>query len=128
MPFQESKYNPEYCEIATKVLADGESLAAVAAEIGICRATLYNWRDTHPEFSLALRIGLQKAQRDWEKLGKQGIKGELDKFSAPAWIFTMKNRFRDDYAEDKSEQDNHAIVEELQALRADLDAKNKKEY
>lgn len=42
MSWQESKYKPEYCEVAAKVLAGGESYAAVCAELDICRSTLYN--------------------------------------------------------------------------------------
>ena len=99
--WQESTYKPEYCDIAIKVLAAGESYAAVCDEVGCCRATLYNWRDTHPDFARALNFGLQKSQREFEKVGLSGIKGEYDKFSPSPWIFTMKNRFREDYAEDK---------------------------
>lgn len=108
-------YKPEYCEVASKVLAGGESLAAVCAELDICRATLYNWRDSYPEFASALNRGLQKAQRDWENLGRQGIQGDLEKFSASPWIFTMKNRFRDDYQDDKKEDKGIAdsFVEKL---------------
>jgi hypothetical protein len=104
MAWQVSEYKPEYCEIAASVLAGGESLAAVCAELNCCRKTLYNWRDAHPEFADALHIGLQKAQRDWEALGRSGIQGDIDKFSASPWIFTMKNRFRDDYQDDKKEE------------------------
>jgi hypothetical protein len=96
-----SGYKPEYCEIAAKVLADGESLAAVCAELDICRATLYKWRDDFPEFANALNKGLQKAQREWERIGREGITGQIDKFGASPFIFTMKNRFRDDYKEDR---------------------------
>jgi len=95
------KYKPEMCEIAAKVLAGGESLAAVCAELEITRSTLYEWKDNHPAFRDALEIGLQKAQRDWERMGRNGIEGNYEKFSASPWIFTMKNRFRADYQEDK---------------------------
>lgn len=108
MPWQEPDYKPEYCEIASKVLAGGESLAAVCAELDICRATLYRWRDAFPDFANALNRGLQKAQRDWERLGREGIQGDRDKFSATPWIFTMKNRFRDDYADDKQDKKDDA--------------------
>ncbi len=95
------------CAVAAKVLAEGESLAAVCAELEVTRSTLYEWREHHPEFRDALEIGLQKAQRDWERLGRNGIEGNLEKFSASPWIFTMKNRFRDDYKEDKE----HHVVD-----------------
>ncbi len=93
MPFQLSEFKPEYCEIATKVLANGESLAAICDE---------------------LDIGLQKAQRDWERIGREGVVGNIDKFAASTWIFTMKNRFRDDYKEEKAEPTlNESLVEKL---------------
>jgi len=109
-----NKYRPEMCKIATEVLANGESLAAVCAELEVTRSTLYEWRDNHPEFAEALSIGLLKAQRDWEKIGKDGVMGEIEKFGGTAWIFTMKNRFRDDYAEDKDKNAGAAsIVEQI---------------
>jgi hypothetical protein len=110
-----SSFKPEFCDIAVNVLATGESLAAICDELDICRTTLYEWRDKHPEFAQAIQKGLQKAQRDWERLGREGITGNLDKFSTTGWIFTMKNRFRADYAEDKSESKtlSDTIVEKL---------------
>lgn len=108
-----SKYKPEYCKIATKVLANGESLAAVCCELDISRPTLYKWRDDNPEFAEALAKGLQKAQRDWERLGKQGIEGEIKNFQGSSWIFTMKNRFRADYAEEKNDDGKNTIIEKL---------------
>lgn len=107
-------YKPEYCEIATKVLSDGESFAAVCDELDICRKTLYNWRDSHPDFASALNRGLQKAQRDWEKIGRAGICGEIEKFGGSPWIFTMKNRFREDYGvEEKDKGAAHSLVERI---------------
>jgi hypothetical protein len=109
-----STYKPEYCDTAAKVLAGGESLAAVCAELDITRTTLYEWREIYPDFDEACKRGLMKAQRDWEQLGRDGIMGNLEKFSASPWIFTMKNRFRDDYQEDKEPKTvNDSIVEKL---------------
>jgi len=115
MPFQESLYKPEYCDVAIKVLADGESLAAICCELDVCRDTLYEWRDKHPDFAKAIKTGLQKSQRVWEAIGKDGVTGKIEKFGGAPWIFTMKNRFRADYAEDKSESKtiSDSIVEKL---------------
>jgi hypothetical protein len=113
--WQESEYKPEYCEIAAKVFAQGKSKAAVCAKLDISRPTLYNWCAKYPEFDQAVNRGMQKAQEYWEDLGEQGIKGDIEKFGAAPWIFTMKNRFREDYAEDKSESNTvpEAIVMQL---------------
>lgn len=109
-----NKYTKEMCDLAEKVLSDGESLAAVCAELNITRTTLYDWRDNNPEFSEAIDRGLVKCQRYWEKIGKRGITGKYEKFSGAPWIFTMKNRFRNDYKEDKEvKSDNSALIEKL---------------
>lgn len=109
-----NKYHKDMCAIAAKVLADGESLAGVCAELDITRTTLYEWRDTHSEFREAIERGLQKAQRNWEEIGRDGILGNYEKFNASSWIFTMKNRFRADYAEEKdTKQDDKSVVEML---------------
>lgn len=97
----EAKYRAEFCDIARDVLSRGKSLAAVCSRLDICRATLYEWRDSNPEFAKAINSGLQKAQEYWEDIGEQGITGQIEKFGGAPWIFTMKNRFRADYAEDK---------------------------
>lgn len=109
-----TKYAPEYCDVARKVLGDGESIAALCAELQIVRQTFYTWRDKHPEFNDAVEVGLMEAQRVWEKIGRDGITGEYDRFGGSPWIFTMKNRFRHDYQEEKSEQlSNASVIEKL---------------
>ena len=97
-------YHEGLCDIAIAVLAGGESLAAVADELDICRTTLYEWRGKHPEFERAIQKGLLKSQRHWERVGGDGIVGNLEKFAAAPWVFTMKSRFREDYAEEKAEK------------------------
>jgi hypothetical protein len=98
------KYNSAYCSKAIDILASGESFAAVCAELDICRTTLYEWREKHPEFDAALLKGLQKSQRVWERIGKDGICGDVKNFAGTPWMFVMKNRFRDDYKEDKADK------------------------
>ena len=110
-----NKYNPDMCEKAIEVLANGESLAAVCCELDITRETLRVWRETHTEFGEAIEKGLMKSQRVWERLGQEGIKGYYERFSSAPWIFTMKNRFRDDYKDDSKEQKptSDSLVEKL---------------
>lgn len=108
------KYRPEMCATAQEILSSGKSLAAVCAALNVCRDTLYEWRDTHPDFAKALKIGLQHAQAYWEQIGEDGITGKYEKFGGAPWMFTMKNRFRDDYKEDKEPKTvADSIVEKL---------------
>lgn len=109
-----NKYRPEMCQKAIEVLSGGESIVAVAAELGVSRVTVYEWKDTHPEFNAAINIGLAHGQRKWEAIGKQGITGGYERFSATAWMFTMKNRFREDYREEKEAKSvSDTIVDKL---------------
>ncbi len=111
-----SEFRPEYCAIAENVLANGESKAAVCAELEISKQTLYDWQDMHPEFKEAIEIGLYKSQRDWEAIGRNAALGGVDKFPQSSWIFTMKNRFRDDYAEEKKEDKQDAAASLLENI------------
>ena len=102
-----SVYTSEMSEIATSIMSQGGSKTEVAAEIGIDRTTLYDWCDPKnesyiPEFSNAIKRGQALAEAWWEKMGRTAAFGGIDKFSAPAWIFTMKNRFRENYADDQN--------------------------
>lgn len=108
------KYKVEYGQLAVEILAKGKSLAAVCAHLNISRPTLYEWRDRFPEFKKSIELGLQKAQVYWENIGEDGITGNIKNFGGSPWIFTMKNRFRDDYAEEKEHKSvSDSIVEKL---------------
>jgi len=111
-----SAFKPEYCEIAERVLASGESLAAVCCEIGCGRTTLYDWRDRHPEFAASLEYGVQMSQRVWEEKGRAGIDGETERFAGTPWMFVMKARFHQDYVEkkeDKETNNTNTLIEKL---------------
>lgn len=110
-----NKYKKEFAKKAEEILATGKSLAAVCAALDITRQSLYDWKDAHPEFKEAIDKGLLKAQAVWEQMGEDGIKGNYEKFGAAPWIFTMKNRFREDYKEDKEEKKDNgqSVLEKL---------------
>lgn len=120
----EQIYHENLCNKAAEVLANGESLAAVCAELNICRATLYEWKEKHPEFAKALNRGLQKAQRVWESIGRDGVEGDIKNFGGTAWIFTMKNRFREDYRDDKDDKKDDAVSVLEKIISGELKVKN----
>ena len=107
-------YNESLCAVAEQLLREGKSIARVATNLGVCRETIYDWRDKHPEFAQAFKRGKDAAQAHWEDIGEAGICGGVKNFSATAWMFTMKNRFREDYKEDKEAKTvSESIVEKL---------------
>lgn len=119
-----SKYKIEHCKKAIEILASGKSLAAVCAQLDITRTTLYEWKNIHPEFRKAIEKGLQKCQAYWEEIGENGMKGNYDKFGAAPWIFTMKNRFRDDYTEDKDDKQDNAVSVLEKIITGEIKVKN----
>src|SRR5690606_34119124 len=90
-----TKYDPAMCDIVIQV---GEEHAGTLAEMAeacdIHRETLNEWIKANPEFSDAVKRGLQKSQIWWERQGKSATFGATDGFNATSYIFNMKNRFR----------------------------------
>lgn len=105
-----SKYKAEFCDIVIEKGAEGATLAEMADAIDIDRSTLNDWREQHPEFSRAVKRGLDKAQAWWERQGRLATFGAGDGFNATSWIFNMKNRFRDDWR-DKQDVEHSGGVE-----------------
>jgi hypothetical protein len=109
-----NKYRKDMCSIAEEILGSGKSLAAVCSKLNIARSTLYEWADNHSDFKAAISRGLERCQEKWEEIGLSGMTGAYEKFSAAPWIFTMKNRFRVDYAEEKeAKSESTSIIEKL---------------
>jgi hypothetical protein len=119
-----NKYKNEHCKKAEEILATGRSLAAVCAKLNIARCTLYEWKESHPEFKEALERGLQKCQAYWEELGIDGVTGNYERFGAAPWIFTMKNRFRNDYTEDKDDKQESAVSVLEKIITGEIKVKN----
>lgn len=104
-----SKYKAEFCERVIKCGAEGMTLAEMADDLDIDRSTLSDWVDKHPDFSRAVKRGLEKAQAWWEKQGRIATFGGCDGFNATGYIFQMKNRFKEDWR-DKVEQEHSGGV------------------
>lgn len=90
-----SPYKSEFCDQAIEHLGTGLSIMGLAGELGVCRATLYNWKETHQEFAEAIDIGLAKGAAAWEKrLIKIADAGGGNPTAA---IFGLKNRAHEEW-------------------------------
>jgi len=92
-----TKYRMEMCEQVIEAGRQGKTVAGMAAEIGITRETFNQWRRNKPEFSDAVKEGLDLAQAWWEDRGQEAVFGKVPGFNATAYIFNMKNRFKEDW-------------------------------
>lgn len=62
-----SSYSPSRCGEITSIMAEGHTVTAAAAIMGVSRIALYRWAATYPDFRYAL--GLAKGLRvlRWER-------------------------------------------------------------
>lgn len=97
-----TKYDPSMIEIASDLFDEGASKAEVCLTIGICFETFENYQKKYPDFSEAVKRGLQISQGWWEMKGRKASMGGVEGFNATAYIFNMKNRFKHDW-KDKHE-------------------------
>lgn len=73
--------------------ANGESLAEVCVELGICKESYYKACDISEEFSYADKKGKEFSEAWWTKLGRAGAAGKVQ-IQPATWVFNMKNRFK----------------------------------
>jgi hypothetical protein len=104
-----SKYDPSYCALVVDLGANGKSKAQIAAAIGIDRGTLNAWTEVHPEFSRAIKEAMDLSLAWWEDIGQDHM--IRPGFNATAFIFQMKNRFRDDYRDVQHQHGEHRITQ-----------------
>lgn len=98
-----SKFHDGMCEIVIDLGKQGAGRAEMACELGISRETWTDW--LNPEsprykvgFSDAVKVALEFSQAWWEKQGRLKTFDDKD-FNATSYIFQMKNRFKDDWAD-----------------------------
>ena len=87
-----TKYESEMCGKIIKVMSQGYSQEAAAAELGIAYSTFDNWLSSNKDFMEAVKEGRRLSLLWWEKIGRTGMVGKLPGFNAATWIFNMKNR------------------------------------
>ena len=91
-----TKYSADFCEIVVECMSKGFSKEAVAGHLFISKQTLYRWEKDYPEFSDALKIGVELSRLHWEGLSidyKTFTQKSGKRIEATTWIFNMKNRF-----------------------------------
>lgn len=110
------KYDPSMDEIALNAFKAGKSITSICCMLDISRETYYQWRDDkeHPFYKVAKK-GEMLSQQFWEEIGLNGIVGELDKFAGSSWQFVMKNRFRNDYADQQAKDSRDTLIDKLLA-------------
>lgn len=88
-------WSPDAQERVLEMFSEGASLDEVAAELGVVKATMYEWLSSSDEakqqFGEVIRIGVQLAKAWWDKRGRDAL-GEKQ-FNARVWEANMRNRY-----------------------------------
>jgi hypothetical protein len=82
-----SPYNAKRSDEIISIMRQGYSLTAAAGSMGIHRATLYRWGESHPEFCDALSLAKGLRVLKWE----QELLSTTDKSRVRICIATLKN-------------------------------------
>lgn len=111
-----SKFTPDMCEIVVDLMREGANKVEICAELGISKPTLYFWSDPEhelykPEFKAAIDEGMVHAQAFWEKALRQAALGHNKDANPTLMIFTMKNRFRDDWSDVQKVESNVSFAQ-----------------
>lgn len=99
-------FKPEMGEQILKLMAEGLSLAASAAELNIHRQRVYEWMERHPEFADTVRLAQVKRQLFLERRLLGADQGPV----VTSTIFALKNAGPDDWR-DKQEIDQKTTHE-----------------
>lgn len=92
-----SIYTKEFCPRVIAFMACGFSLAAFAGDIGVSRDTVYEWAESHPDFSDALKKARAARTLYWEK--RLHVAGP----DARAVIFALRNSCAEEWKNDPDE-------------------------
>jgi transposase-like protein len=90
-----TKYKPEFCNEIIQSMAEGYSLTAAAADLGVHRDTVYEWEKTIPEFSDAVKLARAKRTRKLEQDLLSAESGPM----VTSRIFALKNACAEEWRE-----------------------------
>jgi hypothetical protein len=80
-------------------MSEGYSLTAFAGSIGVCRSTINEWMEVHPEFSEAVRCAKAARLYEWERIGLKVAKDGGGTGSATVVVFGLKNMGGEEWAD-----------------------------
>ena len=72
-------YKPEFVQVVRELCASGATDEELAEHLGVNRSTIYRWKNTHPEFCHAIKVGKGPAdQRVVNSLYKKAVGYEVE--------------------------------------------------
>jgi len=96
-----SLYDTAYCEKVIELGKLGKSTEAIGAMLDVGTATIYRWRDEHPEFREALELAKEHELLWWETIAQSYMieSKDTERINATIWSRSMAARFPKKYRE-----------------------------
>jgi len=94
-----SGYKPEFCSKVIEVGKQGAGKCEMSVAVCGSYMTFQRWQEEHPEFLEAVKEATRESQAWWERRGREATFGKVPGFNATAFIFNMKNRFKEDWSD-----------------------------
>lgn len=107
-------FQPQYGEEILSLMAEGLSLAAAAAELGIHRQRVYEWEEKHAEFADTIKLARSKRQLFLERRLLKATEGPVVTSS----IFALKNAASEDW---RDKQDHEVTGKDGGDIKVDMD-------
>lgn len=115
-----TKYKPEMCETVIECGKEGMSKCEMALQLGIRYSTFNAWEHEKPEFSEAVKEAERFSQAWWERVGRLATIGQVDGFNSTAFIFNMKNRFKEDWRDKHEVEQSGDLNVNVQSITREL--------
>lgn len=116
-------YSPEICEHIPALYEGGKTNCEVAALIGICESTFYDWVKQYPAFASAVKYGKTLSKSFMTDEGRKGALG-LQKMEPKLWHLLMRNEFGYDADFKKDDGTANLIMEKVNDLVKEYENKN----
>jgi hypothetical protein len=84
-----SKYDPAYCGQIIEFCKDGASISSFAASVGVCRDTITDWGQAHPDFLAAVKAAKARVAAWYDETARKIAKDGGG--NATICIFGLKN-------------------------------------
>lgn len=119
-----SEYEERFCDELEEFMARGYSFTAFAGSIGVCRATLDNWAEAHPEFLGARNRAKAKRLMHWETAGLKVAEKGGGPGTAQMIAFGLKNMGDGEWVDltkrEVTGKDGEPLVVNINGVAADL--------
>lgn len=109
-----TKYRPEMCSTVVELMSQGASKLEVCGALGVFdQETLIEWEKKYPDFSEAIKTGVQQSEIWWQRKGRQNVDNK--EFNTALWYINMKNRFG--WRDKKETTSTITLVQQEDALK-----------